>query len=91
VGRELLVGVREGLELVVDQILVKWVEEDLLLATRVLAHLGGPAVDATGGDDVLEDGSVHSLQGTGARAHLAWVVDRCNKSDWSVNTYRSWR
>lgn len=79
VGRQLRVGVRESLELVVDQLLVQGVEEDLLLATSILADFDGPAKDASGADNILKNSSVHSLESSRARAHLGWVVNGCIK------------
>ena len=74
-GGELLVGVGESLELLVNELLVKGVEEDLFLAASVSADLGGSAIDTTGSNDVFKNGGVHGLKGSRTGSHLGWVVD----------------
>lgn len=74
VGGQLLVDVGEGLELGLHDLSVKRVEEDSLESLGLKGDTGLSSSDSRGGNDVLEDGGVNGLEGSGARSHLGGVV-----------------
>lgn len=75
VGGQLLVGVGESLKFAIDGLAIEWVEENLLFTASVLGDFGLSSVDAAGGHNVFEDGSVNSLQGAGTGSHLGCMLD----------------
>ena len=90
VGGKLGVGVGAGIKTSLHQVLVHWVQEDLL----DLATLHG-GTDLTAGHtgwhaDVVKDGFVHGLEGTGAWSLLGSVGDGSGGDDGSVGNHNNW-
>ena len=74
VGGQMFVGVGKSFKTAIHDISVKGVQEDLLVAGASDGDTHGAASDVGGGDDVIEDGGVHSLKSSAAGAHLALVT-----------------
>jgi len=77
VGGQVLVGRGHGFEAGEHQVLVEGVHEDGLDAAAFDGHADLAASHVGGGHDVGEDGDVDGLEGAGAGAALAGVVDGC--------------
>lgn len=90
VGGQGLVGVLASLKTAIHNLSVHWVQEDLLELTA----LGGGADLATGnvgwGDNIVKDGSVDGLEGTGTWSLLGWVGDGVWGDDGSVGNHDDW-
>ena len=85
VSGELLVGVGHGLELLLNQSSVEWVQVDGLSDAGLLADTGATANNAGWHDDVVKDSLVDGLEGAASWALLAGVGDLSLGVDGSVD------
>jgi len=90
VGGELGVGVGKGVKAGLHNLTIKGVKEDLLDLAAFSGHADLTAGDAGGGNDVVKDGGVHGLEGTGAGSLLGSVGDGSGGDDGSVGNNKNW-
>lgn len=70
VGGHALVRILHSLKTAVHHFLVKGVQEHLLVASASSVDTHGAAGDVRGGNDVVKEGQVDSLEGAGSGALL---------------------
>jgi len=87
VSGESLVSVGEGLKTVGHDLSVEGVKEDLLLALSVNGDADLAAGHEGGGHDIVKDGVVDSLEGTGAGSLLGSVGDGSGGDDGAVGNH----
>lgn len=75
-GGQLCVGVGHGIKAAAESFLIKWVKVDSFSAVSLDGNTGGAASDAAWLNNVVKNGVVNCLEGTGTRSLLGSVVDR---------------
>ena len=89
-GGQLLVGVSHGVDLVLDEGSVEWVEEDALGELSGGGDSDGAAHDGGWHDDVVEELLVHSLEGSASWALLGGVSVSSLGLDGSLGNNNDW-
>lgn len=74
VGGKLVVAVGDGGDLVLHEVLVEWVEEDLLVLSAVNGDLDSSSGNVGWEADVIEDLLVDGREASRPWSHLGWVV-----------------
>ena len=70
VSGKLGISMGHAVNLAIDNVLVKWVQEDTFLNSTFLSNSGGATGDTGWDNNIVEESSVHSLQCSTARSHL---------------------